>query len=202
MFIPQNCLGQFKTHKPEVYHQLLPATVVSTVDYDEFRQIEVLFSDGGTSIPVRMLEHGVSHKPCEGDWVLIGFVKGHKNQPYFAGYYRGNYLWTNHVIMRRDETTEEILIQLPVLPAEKVVDLEEYLSDDSKKKTRAYVHLHTDFAEMSFPVSTSARVFLKADKAGNLTITAPGSITINGATVNVNGSSSVNINGGTINLNK
>ena len=193
MFVNQNSLGEFKTHKPDSFTQLIPGRVVSTVDYEEFKQVAVSFSKGGTTLPVWVVEDGVSPKPVNGDWVLVGFIGGHKNQPYIAGYYRGNYAWSNHIMMRRDETTEEILIQLPVLPELKIVDLEEHLTNDTKKETRAFVHLHTDFAEISFPTGPSSRVSIKADKNGNLTINAPGTVTINGATIN--------LNGGTINLN-
>lgn len=174
MFVNQHVLGEFKTHKPSSFTQLIPGQVVSVVDYDEFQQVEVAFSEGGTTIPVWVVEDGVSPKPVNGDWVLVGFIGGHKNQPYIAGYYRGKYAWSNHIMMRRDETTAEILIQLPTL----TTDLEEHLTDDTKKETRTYIRLSHEGFEINHPQSDSVRTSIKIDNAGNITIDTPGAISL------------------------
>lgn len=186
MFKAQNSVNALQPHKPIVFEQVLPAKITSVAEYDAYRRVDIVFEHGGTTLPLKMIENGISHRPHQGDWLLVGFVKGYKNEPYFLGYYSMYNLWTNHIIMRRDGEKEEILVQLPVLSGNKEADLKEYTVDKSKRDERAFVHLHTDFAELSYPVSPSERVFIRADKNGDLMISAPKHITINGENLTIN----------------
>lgn len=62
------------------------AVVLSTVDFDEKRRIEVQFEKGGAPTPVHIIENFATKVPEPGDWVIVGYIEGSKHLPYLIGH--------------------------------------------------------------------------------------------------------------------
>lgn len=112
MFNPQSSLGAPSLHSYPRFDTVRVARVTGTTDW-KLGKIEVMFNDGispgGVPVPVALIENGLNIEPCEGDWVLVGYINGKKNSPYFIGFYANKYALANRISV----TKEEIKLEFP-----------------------------------------------------------------------------------------
>lgn len=138
------------------------ARVSKNTDYFTHGKIEVIFINRTKPAPIWVLESGASPKPEVGDFVLVGYIDGQKNNPFMAGIF-SHKAWTSNFIRVEKGM---IRIQFPTDP--KDVDqsnsssTKNHLRDDAKYlSSRAYVQVDASGIKVHAPAGLD--VTLEAD---------------------------------------
>lgn len=152
------------------FNDTLMARVEKTDDLKEQGRIEVIFLNRTKPAPVWVFD---GPDPVVGDYVMVGFVNGQKNNPYVAGIFK-NRAWTSNFIL---VTNEMIRIQFPTEEKDvtgddpkKENDPKSHLRDAAKLETRGYLQIDATgiklHAPAGLPVEIDADTVLVKDNAG------------------------------------
>lgn len=167
----QNALGKRKEHSTPVYQQTKMGRVVNTERYKLYGQIEATFLDYGTPMPVWVVGD-LDREPCEGDFILVGYMEGRKDAPYLVGFVRNKAYTSNEIIIGKDY----LRFQLPA----NAEDRKGSMLDDAKYlSSRPYVEVT--------PNKTTIRQSGTVDIIGANINLKGGNVILTGSTITANG---------------
>ncbi len=126
------------------------ARVTKNDDFETKGKIEVEFLNRTKPAPIWVLDPSVG-KPEVGDYVLVGFIDGQKNNPYMAGIVAHKAYTSNFIRVEKTGIT----IQFPLDETDVVgsgeTDPKNHLRDDSKQSTRIYLKIDASGATLHVP---------------------------------------------------
>lgn len=128
------------------FNENIIARVEKTDDYETKGKIEVIFLNRTKPAPIWVFDGA---KPEVGDYVLVGYINGQKNNPYMQGLF-SNKAWTsNFVRVEKDR----IRIQFPT-------DDKDVTGEDPETENDPKSHLRDDATYLA------KRAYLEIDKTG------------------------------------
>jgi hypothetical protein len=146
------------------------ARVERVDDYDKGK-IEVVFLNRTKPAPIWVFD---GPKPAVGDYILVGYIDGQKNNPYMQGFF-SNKAWTsNFILVEKDR----IRIQFPTVEKDvtgadptKENDPKNHLRNDTQYlNTRGYIQIDADGMTLhmpsGLPINVQADTILVKDHAG------------------------------------
>jgi len=156
------------------FNDVLMARVERVDDLQTKGRIEVIFLNRTKPAPVWVFD---GPDPVVGDFVMVGFVNGQKNNPYVIGIFK-NKAWTSNFLL---VTEKMIRVQFPTDTKDvtgedpsKENDPKSHLRDPAKLETRGYLQIDASgiklHAPAGLPVEIDADTVLVKDNAGSGTL--------------------------------